>query len=109
MTATIETKTANAEKAARTIANRYVREGLIDRRTANTVLKFAVPFVPTVLAKARLNGWTPEELTSHFQAKLAEAKTPTARVSAEIYLAMWAGLQVDYAAHVASTQSEISR
>lgn len=108
MTATIEAKTANAEKSARAIANRYVREGLIDRRTANTVLKFAVPFVPTVLAKARLNGWTPEEITTYFQGKRAEAKTDQARVAAEIYLAMWAGLQVDYAAHVASTQPSIS-
>lgn len=101
----VKPKTFNAERAARDIANRYVREGHMDRRTANTVLKFALPFVPTVLAKMRLNGWTVEEITAHFQAKRAEAKTLTSQVSAEIYLAMWAGLQVDYAAYRAGQPS----
>jgi hypothetical protein len=94
--------TAHAEQAARKVVNRYVREGLITRRTANQVLAFALPFVPSQVARMRLNGWPVEEITQHFQGKLADAERdgkPIDKVGAEIYLAVWEGLQVDCAAY----------
>lgn len=96
--------TIEAEKAARAVINRYVREGLMDRRNGNQVLKFALPVLPRVLADMRLNGWAPEEITAHFQAKRAQATNPNGQAAAEVYLAMWAGLQVDYAKQVNAQQ-----
>ncbi|MEU4576066.1 hypothetical protein [Nonomuraea sp. NPDC023979] len=93
-----------AEKAGRKVMNRYVREGLISRSEANRILKFALPFVPSILAQARLNGRSPEWLTNYFQHKRAEATRPAHVVAAEVYLAMWAGLQVDYANYVNETR-----
>ncbi|MFB7906582.1 hypothetical protein ACFC1T_09165 [Kitasatospora sp. NPDC056076] len=107
-------KMSATERAARDVLNAMVREGEIDRWHANRVLKFALPFVPGVLARARLSGWDPDDLHAYFQEKLADAVArrdaadndvrrhmARGRVAAvRIYIAMWAGLRVDYARFV---------
>lgn len=102
-TATVRPSTANAEQAARDVLNRYVQDGTLTRPQANIVLQFALPFVPKVLANKRRDGWSIEEITEHFQGKLAEAKATgraTSIAATEVYVAMWEGLQTDYAAYV---------
>jgi hypothetical protein len=98
-----------SERAARDLLNRKIREGVMDRRNANQLLKTGLPFVRGMLAEWRRDGASSEWIRSKFQTKLteaqqllAEADNDTKRriargriVAAEMYLAIWAGLQED--------------
>jgi hypothetical protein len=111
--APINPKMDASERAARDLMNRKVREGIIDRRHANDILKTGLPFVRSMLAQWRREGTDPQWITKKFQAIHAEAQqkhtaaaTPTARhmaltpvMCAELYLAVWAGLQADFATY----------
>lgn len=110
-----------SEKAARDLLNRRVRQGVFSRREANLLLKNGLPFVRTMLAQCRREGSSPEWITNWFQnklteaeAKLAAATKPTAQrmaltsvAAAEMYLAVWAGLQADYASSVNGQRSAV--
>ncbi|MXM67040.1 hypothetical protein GR925_27325 [Streptomyces sp. HUCO-GS316] len=107
----------HSERAARDLLNKKVRAGEMDRATANQVLRIGLPFVRTMLATWRREGTSPEWLTEKFQAKQTEARkqmdaatTDFARhratlsiACAEMYSAVWAGLQADLAQHLAAT------
>jgi hypothetical protein len=118
MTAKPAPRMDHSERAARDLLNRKVREGVFDRRSANEVLKTGLPFVRTMLAEWRRDGMSPEWITAKFQEKRAEAEADlntaanfvqqhialNRMVCAEMYLAVWAGLQADYAQHLADTR-----
>jgi hypothetical protein len=109
MTTTVKPTMDASQRAARDLLNRKVREGIIDRRNANQVIKTGLPFVRTMLATWRRQGTSPQWLTDKFQAKLTEAKAQQeaatgkyavqsaalAVITAEMYLAIWAGMQED--------------
>lgn len=108
-TAVAKPKLDASERAARELLNRKVREGVIDRRNANSLLKEGLPLVRSMLAQWRLDGCSPEWITGKFQEKLTAAKEAQAAatsfvgkhmatgrvVAAEMYLAVWAGMQED--------------
>lgn len=110
----------HSERAARDILNRKVREGVIDRRNANEVLRTGLPFVRMMIAKWRREGTDPQWLTSKFQNKLVEARQqlnaaadPIAErraklsiVSTEMYLAVWAGMQADLGQFTADRKAD---
>lgn len=97
------------ERAARDFLNRKVREGIIGRRDANQLLKTGLPFVTAMLAQWRREGTSPQWLTDKFldiraeaERAKAAARGPIAQrlhqgrvVAAEMYLAVWAGMQAD--------------
>jgi hypothetical protein len=107
--ADVKPKMDQSERAARDLLNRKVREGVMERRTANQLLKVALPFVRAMLAQWRREGASPEWITGEFQSRLTKARqqlgtatTPatqlrakTTIVAAEMYLAIWTGLQAD--------------
>lgn len=109
MAGTVKPKMDASERAARDLLNRKVREGLMDRRNANDLLKTGLPFVRAMIAQWRREGTSPQWLTDKFQAKRAEAEQQLATASnefakrranlgiiaAEMYLAIWAGMQED--------------
>lgn len=111
----VKPKMDHSERAARDLLNLKVREGLIDRPNANQILKVGLPFVRMMLARWRREGTSPQWLTDKFQSKLTEAKEQYAAagndfakhrallgiVGAEMYLAVWAGLQADLAQFIA--------
>ena len=116
----VKPKMDASERAARDLLNRKVREGVMDRRNANEVLKMGLPFVRVMIAQWRREGTSPQWLTDKFQGKLTEAKRQmeTANnefakrratlsiVAAEMYLAVWAGLQEDLGQFTAERRSE---
>ncbi|WP_354643932.1 hypothetical protein [Kitasatospora camelliae] len=118
----VKPKLDASERAARDLLNRKVREGIIDRRSANEVLKVGLPFVRHMLATWRREGTDPQWITGKFQAIHAEALQRQAAAAgavaqrmaltrvmcAELYLAVWAGLQEDYAAFVNERRSRPS-
>jgi hypothetical protein len=105
----VKPKMDQSERAARDLLNRKVREGVMERRTANQLLKVGLPFVRAMLAQWRREGTSPEWITGEFHSRLttarqqldaattpaAEVRAKTAIVAAEMYLAIWAGLQAD--------------
>jgi hypothetical protein len=111
---TVKPKLEASERAARDLLNRKVREGIVDRRNANEILKTGLPFVQHMLAQWRREGTDPQWITDWFQRKHADseqqyaaATNPLAQrmaltrvVCAEMYLAVWAGMQADMAAYV---------
>lgn len=119
MTAAVKPKMDASERAARDLLNRKIREGVIDRRNANQVVKMGLPFVRAMLATWRKQGTSPQWLTDKFQAKLTEAKTRQAAatgkyavqsaalavITAEMYLAIWAGMQEDLGRFTAERQA----
>lgn len=119
MNTSVKPKMDASERAARDLLNRKVREGITDRRNANQVLKMGLPFVRTMLATWRRQGVSPQWLTDKFQAKLTEAKTrqsaatgrhavqsaTLAVMTAEMYLAIWAGMQEDLGRFTADRQA----
>lgn len=109
------------ERAARDLINRKVREGVIDRRTGNDVIRTGLPFVTVMLARWRREGTSPQWITDRFQAELTDAKaraaaahdddtyakrqTAMAVAAAEMYLAVWAGMQADLGQYVAARKT----
>ena len=116
----VKPKMDHSERAARDLLNRKVREGTIDRRNANQIIKTGLPFVRTMLAEWRRDGCSPEWITSKFQGLRAEAEEKYAAadnllvkrmamtrvVAAEMYLAVWAGMQADLGQYTADRRSE---
>lgn len=116
----IKPKMDHSERAARDLLNRKVREGIIDRRNANQIIKTGLPFVRTMLAEWRRDGCSPEWITGKFQSLRAEAvekheaaSNPllkrmalTRVVCAEMYLAVWAGMQADLGQYTADRRAE---
>ncbi|MBI0296312.1 hypothetical protein JBE04_18035 [Streptomyces sp. PRKS01-29] len=115
----VKPKMDHSERAARDLLNRKVREGIIDRRNASQVLKVGLPFVRTMLAEWRRDGTSPEWITGKFQSIRAEAVEKheaetnplikrmalTRVVCAEMYLAVWAGMQADLGQYTADRRS----
>ncbi|MCQ8831818.1 hypothetical protein [Streptomyces malaysiensis] len=113
-------KVDHSERAARDLLNRKVREGVIDRRNANQIIKVGLPFVRSMLAEWRRDGCSPTWITGKFQSIRAEAvekceaasnpivqrMTLTRVVAAEMYLAVWAGMQADLGQYNADLRSE---
>nr|WSX25529.1 hypothetical protein OG690_38245 [Streptomyces tubercidicus] len=109
MASNVKPKMDASERTARDLLNRKVREGVMDRRNANELLRLGLPFVRMMLAQWRREGTSPQWLTDKFQAKHAEAESHLAAatndfakrratlevVAAEMYLAIWAGMQED--------------
>ncbi|MFF7023078.1 hypothetical protein ACFY97_18995 [Streptomyces klenkii] len=105
----VKPKMDQSERAARDLLNRKVREGVMDRRNANELLRVGLPFVRMMIAQWRREGTSPQWLTDKFQSKLTEAKeqyeaaggefskrrATLSIVAAEMYLSVWAGLQAD--------------
>lgn len=105
----VKPKMDASERAARDLLNRKIREGVMDRRNANELLRLGLPFVRMMLAQWRREGTSPQWLTDKFQAKRADAEAQLAAatndfaerrailavVAAEMYLAIWAGMQED--------------
>ena len=105
----VKPKMDQSERAARDLLNRKVREGVMDRRNANQLINTGLPFVRVMIAQWRREGTSPQWLTDKFQSKLTEARkqmdsasNPIAErraklgiVAAEMYLAIWAGMQAD--------------
>lgn len=116
----IKPKMDHSERAARDLLNRKVREGVIDRRNANQILMTGLPFVRTMLAEWRRDGCSPEWITGKFQGLRAEAEAKYAAadsllakrmamtrvVAAEMYLAVWAGMQADLGQYAAERHSQ---
>lgn len=109
-----------SERAARDLLNRKIREGVMDRRNANELLRLGLPFVRMMLAQWRREGTSPQWLTDKFQAKRTEAEAQLAAATndfakrratlavaaAEMYLAIWAGMQEDLGKFTAERRSE---
>lgn len=116
----VKPKMDHSERAARDLLNRKVCEGIIDRRNANQIIKTGLPFVRAMLAEWRCDGASPEWITSKFQGLRAEAvekhaaasnsiaqrMAMTRVVAAEMYLAVWAGMQADLGQYTAERRSE---
>lgn len=111
-------KLDHSERAARDFLNRKVREGLIDRRTANDVMRAGLPLVRTMLAQWRREGVSGQWLTEKFQSKQTEARqrydaatsdigrrmATLGVVTAEMYSVVWAGLQADLGQYLAESR-----
>jgi predicted DNA-binding WGR domain protein len=120
MSSSVKPKMDASERAARDLLNRKVREGLMDRRNANELLKMGLPFVRMMIAQWRREGTSPQWLTDKFQAKRAEAeqqlaaatnefaerRARTAIIATEMYLAIWAGMQEDLGQFTAERRVE---
>ncbi|WNI19203.1 hypothetical protein [Actinacidiphila sp. ITFR-21] len=120
MGSTMKPKMDASERAARDLLNRKVRENLMDRRNANELLKMGLPFVRAMIAQWRREGTSPQWLTDKFQAKrteaerqlavaanpFAERRARTGIIAAEMYLAIWAGMQEDLGQLVAERRAE---
>ena len=55
----------------------------------------ALPIIAPAVKKMRINGRSHDEINAYFAEKVATAKTPLARLAAEIYAAAAAGMQAD--------------
>lgn len=120
MGSSVKPKMDASERAARDLLNRKVREGLMDRANANQVLKMGLPFVRAMIAQWRREGTSPQWLTDKFQAKRAEAEEQLATattdfakrraslgvIAAEMYLAIWAGMQEDLGQFTAARRAD---
>jgi hypothetical protein len=99
-----------ATEAARAYLDRKVLTGITTRSDADKLLTFSVPFVSRMVADLRRGGSSPEWITAAFESKRAEAEQAyrhahlgsaaerAARgrmLTAELYLAIWAGMQED--------------
>lgn len=116
----VKPKMDASERAARDLLNRKIREGVMDRRNANELLRLGLPFVRMMLAQWRREGTSPQWLTDKFQAKRADAEAQLASaandfakrratlavVAAEMHLTIWAGMQEDLGQFAAERQSE---
>ncbi|GGX49180.1 hypothetical protein [Streptomyces noursei] len=116
----VKPKMDASERAARDLLNRKIREGVMDRRNANELLRLGLPFVRMMLAQWRREGTSPQWLTDKFQAKRADAEAQLAAatnefakrratlavVAAEMYLTIWAGMQEDLGKFTAERRSE---
>ncbi|MFG2404238.1 hypothetical protein ACGFR8_07840 [Streptomyces brevispora] len=113
-------KMDHTERAARDLINLKVREGIIDRRNGNEIIRTGLPFITVMLARWRREGTSPQWITEKFQTKLAEAKQQAADapdsafaqqrarlsvVAAEMYLAAWAGMQADLGQYLADLKT----
>lgn len=99
----------SAKEAARTLLNRKVREGVMSRSEANKFLAVSVPYATKMLGEWRREGRSAEWITDTFQAKRADAEragllannrvleraAKGRLMSAELFLAVWAGMQED--------------
>lgn len=92
----------NAETAARQVANVWVREHRITRAVARMVVAFTVAYVPPELARLRLAGQSPQEITALIEARRAAADSPGTQLAADIFAAVWAGMQADLTAYSAA-------
>jgi len=120
MASSVKPKMDASERTARDLLNRKIREGVMDRRNANELLRLGLPFVRMMLAQWRREGTSPQWLTDKFQSKRAEAETRLAAatnefakrratleiVASEMYLAIWAGVQEDLGQFTAQRRVE---
>lgn len=109
-------RTPEAEKAAREVVNRHVREGRMRRSEGNRLVRDGLPIILNGFAQARITGKPEEAITADLEAALAEAKQlqATARTAvrrrmalldvstAEFAIAAWDGVRRDLANHLAA-------
>ncbi|MFF3692012.1 hypothetical protein [Streptomyces sp. NPDC002221] len=109
-------RTPEAEKAAREVVNRYVRQGDMRRADANRIMRDGLPIILNGFAEARIKGKPEAAITADLEAALAEAKQrqATARTTtrrhmalldvstAEFAIAAWEGVRRDLANHLAA-------
>ncbi|OII68292.1 hypothetical protein [Streptomyces sp. CC77] len=112
-----KSKTPEAEKAAREVVNRFVRQGDMRRAEANRIMRDGLPIILNGFAKARIQGKPEADITASLEEALAEAKqrqaaarTATARrlalldlTTAEFAIAAWEGVRRDLANHLATS------
>lgn len=77
---------------------RHVCAGTISTDEAGIAANAAIPIVARTVKELRMNGRTVAEVTEIFAAKAARATSPARRFAAELYGAIWAGMQADYRA-----------
>ncbi|MFF7021424.1 hypothetical protein ACFY97_10450 [Streptomyces klenkii] len=108
--------TTEAEKAAREVVDRLVREGHMRRSEGARLLRDGLPIILQGFALGRLRGKPEEEITADLEDERAEAqrrhasaRTVTARraallslTTAEFAIAAWEGVQRDLARHLAA-------
>lgn len=77
---------------------RHVCAGTITTREAETAAKAALPIVVKTVKDLRMNGRTVAQVTGIFTALAEQATSPARRFAAELYGAIWTGMQADYLA-----------
>ncbi|MEV7282574.1 hypothetical protein [Streptomyces sp. NPDC093111] len=109
--------TPEAEKAAREVVDRLVREGQMRRSEGARLLRDGLPIILQGFALGRLRGKSEDAITADLEderdkaeQRHASARTITARraallslTTAEFAIAAWEGVQRDLAAHLAAT------
>ncbi|MEV0437765.1 hypothetical protein AB0I84_00885 [Streptomyces spectabilis] len=108
--------TTEAEKAAREVVDRLVREGQMRRSEGTRLLRDGLPIILQGFAVARLRGKPEDDITADLEDERAKAekrhtsaRTTTARraallslTTAQFAIAAWEGVQRDLARHLAA-------
>ncbi|MFI5942184.1 hypothetical protein ACIBCB_18270 [Streptomyces uncialis] len=112
----MNTPTPEAEKAAREVTKRIVREGRMRRSEAARLLRDGLPIILRGFAMARIKGRPEAAITEELEAAHAEAQrrfdaartgfsrhlAEIDRCAAEFAIAAWDGVRRDLANHLAA-------
>lgn len=82
--------------AVQAVLDRYISAGIMSAHSATAVRDAAMPLASNAIKDLRQSGWTGTEITDYLAEKVATAHAPLRRLAAEIYVAAWEGMQIDF-------------
>lgn len=93
---TTEISRRHVTSEVQSLVLRYLIAETITAETAQEVAAAAVPLAATSAKKLRMRGLSVAEVTAYFAEKVAAASDPGRKFAAELFAAVWAGMQADY-------------
>jgi hypothetical protein len=78
------------------LAQRYVAAGIISTETAQVTIAVGLPLAAKSIKHLRMRGLSVPEVTAYLAERVAEANTDACKFAAELYAAIWTGMQADF-------------